>query len=181
MITTVLSDSVCIFFFTKKKDTCDNSSKELDNCNSVKDIFRLVKDTVKEILEESRAGLDIGLAELGNKSYGLVSAFYPVGSNIIVLNKTPLRRIMETEPKLLKPYLFAILLHEYLHSLGYFNEEETRKMSYAICRKVLGEEHLATQISLDTASFFPYLLYPGGHCSRNDLRVVEVEETDYIG
>ncbi len=171
------------YFFTKKNEDINGIDihNELDKCNSIKDIFDLVKDCVKEATRESRAGLDIGLAELGNKPNALISAYYPFGSNIIVLNMTPLRRIMETKPDILKPYLFAILLHEYIHSLGYADEEAVREMSYAICRDIFGEGHPATRLSLDTKEFFPYLIYPGGHPTGNELRVIEVEDIDYIG
>lgn len=156
-------------------------AEELERCGSFKDVFDLVKDCVKATLKESRAGLDIGLAELGNQPDALLGAFYQVGSNIIVVNATPLKRIMETEPKLFRPYLFSVLLHEYIHSLGYFDEATTRKLSYMICRKVFGDNHLATKISYDMRDFFPYLLYPGGHPASNRMEVVQAEDVDYIG
>lgn len=156
-------------------------AEDLDNCNSLKDVFEFMKECVEKTLRESRAGLDIGLAEMGNKDDALLSAFYPVGSNIIMLNTTPLRRIMETEPALFKPYLFSVLLHEYLHSLGYVNEADTRRLSYRICKNLFGDEHPATQISFDIRKFFPYLLYPGGHPGNKKVQVLEVDDVDYIG
>ena len=157
------------------------SSNDLDDCNTMKDIFDLVRQSVKDLLGESRAGLDIELREMGNKPGSLVSAFYPVGSNVIVLNVTPLKRIMETDPKIFRPYLFSILLHEYLHSLGYLDENEVRRMSCAICAEAFGSNHITTRISIDTQSFFNYLLYPGGHPATNKMKLIEVEEIDYIG
>ncbi|TRZ90179.1 MAG: hypothetical protein D4R88_04115 [Methanosarcinales archaeon] len=46
-------------------------------------------------------------------------AFYPVGTNVIVMNKIPLERIKETRPELYKPYIFhasitPLLPHYYL-------------------------------------------------------------------
>lgn len=156
-------------------------AEELEKCNSLKDVFSLVKECVEKTLKESRAGLDIGLAEMGNKDDALLSAFYSVGSNIIMLNTTPLRRIMETEPRLFKPYLFSVLLHEYLHSLGYVNEIDTRRLSHRICKSLFGDEHPTTQISLDMRKFFPYLLYPGGHPGQKKVQVLEIDDVDYIG
>ncbi|MFH0832209.1 MAG: hypothetical protein V1900_00605 [Candidatus Aenigmatarchaeota archaeon] len=171
----------CIPFFTAKHNDEINLCEELNDCDSIKDIFDLVKDCVKATLKESRAGLDIGLVEIGNKPDGLLSAFYPVESNIIVVNSTPLRRITETNPELFKPYLFSILLHEYIHSLGYLDEAAVRKLSYLICRKFFGEEHPATKISFDMSEFFPYLLYPKGQEPKNVMKVIEVDDIDYIG
>lgn len=159
----------------------NSRGNELEKCNSLKEVFSLVHDSVKELMRQSRAGLDIGLRELGNSSSGVLSAFYPVGSNIIVINVTPIRRIMQTEPKLFRPYIFAVLLHEYLHSLGYIDEASTRKLSHAICRELFGDEHLATRISEDITKFFPYILYPGGHPAGNRMEVMEMEDVDYIG
>ena len=156
-------------------------AEELEKCNSLKEVFGFVKECVDKTLRESRAGIDIGLAEMGNKDGALLSAFYPVGSNIIMLNTTPLRRIMETEPALFKPYLFSVLLHEYLHSLGYVNETETRQLSFKICKHLFGDEHPVTQISFDIRKFFPYLLYPGGHPGNKQVQVIEVDDLDYIG
>ncbi len=110
----------------------------LESTNSVAEIFELVKDVVQEALGESRAGLNLGFLEMGN-SQQCVFAFYPVGSNIIVMNKTPLRRIMETKPELLKPYVFSTLLHEYIHSLGYQDELYVRKLTCMICSNIFGE------------------------------------------
>lgn len=167
--------------YLKLEQLEENISDELDKCGSLKEIFGLVQDCVKETLKQSRAGLDIGLAELGNQPDGLLGAYYPVGSNIIVINATPLKRIMETKPELFKPYLFAVLLHEYIHSLGYFDELTTRRLSHAICSRLFGDDHAATQVSADMRTFFPYLLYPGGRPASNRMEVIEVEEADYIG
>ena len=161
--------------------------KRLEQAENVSEVFELVKDSVLESIGDSRAGLDLGLMELGNQSGNWLGAFYPVGSNIIVMNKTPLRRIMETEPELMKPYLFHVLLHEYLHSLGFVDERSCRILTFNICRKVLGK-HAATEMSKDIRQFMPYIAYPGGAPQLdhdvNNIEVVENfdRESDvYIG
>ncbi len=122
--------------------------------------FELVKDAVRRNEGRSRAGLMLGLQELGASQNGFIGAYYQVTSNIIIVNKTPIRRIIETNPKLLEPYSFHILLHEYIHSLGYLDEEVTKKKTYEITRKYFGEKHLATAISADINKFLPNLIYP---------------------
>src|SRR3989338_1983601 len=133
----------------------------MDEAQNISEIFEIVKDAVMETIGDSRGGLSLGLMEMGNPPNSWMGAFYPVGSNIIVMNKTPLQRIMETEPGLMKPYLFHVLLHEYLHSLGFVDERSCRLLTYNICRKILGR-HIATEMSQDIRRFMPYITYPEG-------------------
>lgn len=127
---------------------------------SLIDNFELVKNAVLKSEGKSRAGLMLGLQELGATLNGFIGAYYQIASNIIVVNTTPLRRIIETDNELLKPYGFHVLLHEYIHSLGYLDEEFTKQKTYEITKKYYGEDHLATALSKDMKHFFPNLVYP---------------------
>jgi len=102
----------------------------------------------------------LGLQELGSTMQGFIGGYYPVESNLIVLNKTPLRRIHETDPVLMKPYSFHVLLHEYIHSLGVLDEGLTRRKTYFISSECFGEDHLVTEFAKDMNKFFPNLVYP---------------------
>jgi hypothetical protein len=127
---------------------------------SLIDTFELVKDAVLKNEGRSRAGLMLGLQELGTSLSGFIGAYHQVASNIIVVNATPLRRIIETNPQLLKPYGFHVLLHEYIHSLGFLDEDITKQKTFEITSKYLGEEHVATKLSTNMNHFFPNLVYP---------------------
>lgn len=127
---------------------------------SLIDSFELVKDAVKKTEGSSRAGLMLGLQELGSSQNGFIGAYHQVASNVIVVNTTPIRRIMETNPRLLKPYGFHVLLHEYIHALGCLDETATERKTYEITKKYFGENHLATKLSTDIKKFFPNLVYP---------------------
>lgn len=154
--------------------------QKLDATGSLTEVFDLVKDAAADALNESRAGLDIGFQELGN-SQQCIFAYYPVGSNIIVMNKTPLRRIMETKPEMLRPYVFSTLLHEYLHSLGYLDEMQVRALTCTICTKLFGDS-MVTDLACNINSYLHYLTYPGGvPASGREMHVVEIEEQEYIG
>jgi len=122
--------------------------------------FEEVKTAVQQNEKRSRGGLMLGLQEIGASLDGFIGAYYPIGSNIIVVNKTPLRRILETDKHLLKPYVFHVLLHEYIHSLGYIDEDITGKKTYEISKKRFGEHHVVTEFSTDIKKFFPNLVYP---------------------
>ncbi|MDD1722931.1 MAG: hypothetical protein LUQ15_05595 [Methanothrix sp.] len=133
----------------------------LDEAKSLPDIFERVKSLVLKSMSKSRGGLMLGMANLGNNPQGYFGGFFTTGSNVIVLNKIPLQRIMETRPELYKPYVFHVLLHEYIHSLGYLDEADVKQKVYKITKEALGEEHLATQIAADAKVFIKDLAYPG--------------------
>ena len=135
-------------------------AEKLERARGLADIFELVKEVVRRTKKTGRAGLSLGLTELGNEENLLIGAFYPFGSNIIVMNKTPLRKILETDPRLFKPYTFHVLLHEYLHTLGILDEAVLRETAYKICKEVFGPKHLATQMAEGIERFLPNLLYP---------------------
>lgn len=135
--------------------------KSLENSNSLPDIFELVKDAVRKTTNLERAGLMLGLAEMGGNENFWIGAFYPVGTNMIVMNKTPLRKILETNPRLFNPYCFHILLHEYIHSLGVLDESTARRATYEISREVFGENHIVTEMARDIRKFLPHITYPG--------------------
>ena len=127
---------------------------------SLIETFEEVKKVVQKTEGKSRAGLMLGLQEIGASLDGFVGAYYPVASNIIIVNKTPLRRILETNKTLLKPYAFHVLLHEYIHTLGCLDEETTEQKTYEISKKQFGEHHIITELSIDIRKFFPSLVYP---------------------
>ena len=122
----------------------------LDEAKSLADIFEVVKSLVLNSTGKCRGGLMLGMANLGNHPQGFFGGFFTTGSNVIVLNKIPLQRIKETRPELYKPYVFHVLLHEYIHSLGYLDEAEVRSKVHHITKEALGEEHLATQMAANT-------------------------------
>lgn len=137
--------------------------------------FEEVKKAVQQNEGRSRAGLMLGLQEIGASLDGFIGAYYPVASNIIIVNKTPLRRILETNKTLLKPYTFHVLLHEYIHSLGYLDEETTEQKTYEISRKQFGEHHIVTELSTDIRKFFPSLVYPiQGWLPQKETPVIEL-------
>jgi hypothetical protein len=133
----------------------------LDEAKSLADIFEVVKSLVLNSTGKCRGGLMLGMANLGNHPQGFFGGFFTTGSNVIVLNKIPLQRIKETRPELYKPYVFHVLLHEYIHSLGYLDEADVKQKVYKITKEALGEEHLATQIAADAKVFIKDLAYPG--------------------
>jgi len=103
----------------------------------------------------------LGLADLGMRRGYFVGAFHPVGSNIIVMNKTPLKMASRsTEKRVYNAYCFHLLLHEYLHSLGYVDEYEVKELTQEVCMLALGKAHPATVMAeRGIATYFPKVTY----------------------
>ena len=134
--------------------------KLLDGTRTLADIFELVKRAVERDVGYARGGLMLALADLGNHPHGFIGAFYPIATNVIVMNKVPLTRVQETSPDLWRPYAFHVLLHEYLHSVGYVDERQCRQKVYDLSLALFGEQHVVTGIATDVSKFFPNLVYP---------------------
>ena len=103
----------------------------------------------------------LGLANLGMKRGYFIGAFYPIGSNIIVMNKAPLEvALKSTDKRVFNAYCFHLLLHEYLHSLGYANEEDVRELTHEVCRLALGNDNPATIMAeKGIGAYFPKVTY----------------------
>jgi len=161
-------------------------ARRLEKAEGLAGIFGLVKDAVRETLGKERSGLMLGLADLGVSNEGYIGAYYPVDSNVIVVNKTPMRRIQSMRPEAFKPYMFHILLHEYLHALGVLDEAATRQLAHAISHELFGEGHIATRLAKNITAVLPEIMYPSGTVAQPEAGIELVEgfdlsETSYIG
>jgi len=141
--------------------TLASFGQRLDECDSLGDVFELVKESVKRFLNRQRAGLMLGLADLGMRRGYFIGAFHPLNSNIIVMNKRPLELALRTTDKqVFNAYCFHLLLHEYLHSLGYVNEGDVKKLTYEVCELAFGRAHPATVMAeRGIAAYFPKVRY----------------------
>ncbi len=74
-----------------------------------------------------------------------VGAFHPMGTNDIVLNR---RLLGQTKSLKEKSNVFAILVHEYLHTLGYRDERKVRRLTHKVCEENFGKTHPVVQASL---------------------------------
>ncbi|HLD78784.1 MAG TPA: hypothetical protein VJB16_07185 [archaeon] len=122
-------------------------SEALESAQSIPELFAVVKAVVASTAQRQRNGLRVGFSELGIGPWGFVGAYHPLGSDLIVMNKTLLRRVAEQEPSLFRHYAFNLLLHEYLHALGVVDEAAARVLASNIALATLGEEHPATAIA----------------------------------
>jgi hypothetical protein len=117
----------------------------LDESRSYSEIWELVKETVKTTLGEHRGGMMLFLDDLPIQ----LGAYHPVGTNNIVLNRR-LVQIVEASTKsqrLVNAFIYILLLHEYLHALGYVREAETRLLVYRVSKRAFGEEHIVSRLA----------------------------------
>jgi len=119
--------------------------EQLENSRDYGDVFDVVKKAVKQSIGRERAGLMLYLGNLPLQ----VGAFHGVGSNGIVVNRKLLSSISFETIAELNSYVFTLLLHEYLHSLGYMDEGNVRRLVYEISRENFGEDHPAARFARD--------------------------------
>ncbi len=128
--------------------------REIRNASSIYDLFSIVKEIVGEYTGIERLNTEIVFSELGFYENGFIGALYHPYSNTIAINTSPLRKIVQRYPSLVKYYLFHLLLHEYIHALGISNEIKTRKLAHTISKKYFGEKHILTRLSINMKSIF---------------------------
>lgn len=167
----------------------------VDSARDYTEIFTLVKRLVERELGKSRAGIMLGLAGLGLSPNAFFGGYFVLGSNAIVLNRDVLRYVQANQPHLHNAYAFHVLLHEYLHTLGYFSEDDVRPIAWELSEAALGPAHHATRIAramvpgehAEPPEFFKNLVYPqfGWAPSRRpDIEIVkgfDPDATPYIG
>jgi hypothetical protein len=140
--------------------TYGSTAERLAAAKGIPDVFEAVKEAVRRVLGRERAGLMVVTQEIGNMPGGFLGAYFVVGANAIVVNQTPLRRIKETEPALYIPWLFGVLLHEYLHALGIIDEKEVRVVTNRVAGEVLGPDHPATKMAANPMEYIGTLAWP---------------------
>ena len=123
-----------------------NYSMELDKCEEFSEIFELVKKAVKDVLGRWRVGLMLVLADLPIS----IGAYHSLGSNSIIVNRKILEAVKDSSKskRKLNSWIFLVLLHEYLHSLGYVDVDEVKALSIKIVKEKFGRDHPLTQLAL---------------------------------
>jgi hypothetical protein len=133
-------------------------------------VFRVVRDAVHRVLGIERPGLGLGLSNLPP----YVGAYWQVTGNLIVMNEGLVQamRANASSPLEFNSFVYVILAHEYLHSLGYLDETAVRRVTAHVTRTAFGPDHVATRMAEgDLWRLYPFLSYvPGGNGQR--LKVV---------
>jgi hypothetical protein len=126
------------------------------------DIFEKVKQDVNKEIGRHRAGLQLGLIEMGmfQGGLGFIGGMFFTGGTMILMNVTPLRIIVETQSEeIVWAYTYHILLHEYLHSLGFYNESQVLQLTLEISANVFKDAKHPTVVIAKNGlrTYFPNL------------------------
>ena len=118
---------------------------KLKEANGYGEVWNTVKETVKDCLGKHRVGMMLFLDHLPLQ----LGAYHSVGTNNIVLNKSLVEIVEATVDSRLEvnAFVYSILLHEYLHALGYMSEHEVRRLVHRISRESFGKDHVATNLA----------------------------------
>jgi hypothetical protein len=117
---------------------------KIQSASNYDELFEMVKRVVEKEIGRHRAGLALVLADMPNT----IGAFHPVGSNSIVLNKALVRAMRSVVGgSHVNSFIFMVLMHEYLHSLGFLDEADVRRLCRNICTAALGADHESVSMS----------------------------------
>jgi len=127
----------------------------IEDADGFKEVWEIVKETVKVSLGQHRLGMLLFLDDLPIH----IGAYHSLGTNNIVLNRT-LLNIVETvtkSKKLVNAFVYSILTHEYLHALGHISESKVRSLVYEVSKQCFGVDHIVTELAEKT----PWMLIKG--------------------
>jgi hypothetical protein len=136
--------------------TLHDNRRALSSAEGFDTIFEMVKSATERTLGLHRAGLTLVLGDIPNE----VGAYHEMGSNAIVMNRNLLRIVekLSRSRSRRNSYVFMILLHEYLHSLGYTSDRQVRQLGRRIADEFLGKKHPAGEMAVRPLDqFFPDL------------------------
>ncbi|MFX1312111.1 MAG: hypothetical protein ACFFHD_05820 [Promethearchaeota archaeon] len=123
-------------------------------------IFQKVKQDVKKVYGRHRAGLSLGIVEMGMYQGSFIGGMHFSPGTDIVMNKTPLEIILKEQPyEIVWAYTYHILLHEYIHSLGIMDEHQCRIITLKISEEIFKETDHPTIILARNGigAYFPNL------------------------
>jgi len=121
-------------------------------------VYRVVRAAVRQVLGSERPGLGLALSDLPPE----LGAYWQVTGNLIVLNEG-LVETMRAHAKSaleLNSFVFVVLAHEYLHSLGYLDEASVRQVTARVAREAFGSEHLVSRMAEGNLwQMYPFLAW----------------------
>ncbi len=130
------------------------NKEKLASAGGFDEVFELVKKAVDQVMGIHRAGLTLVLGDIPNQ----IGAYHEMGSNAIVMNRNLMKivwRSTRSRPRR-NAYTFMILLHEYLHTLGFEDDAQVRELSRRITDAYVGKGHVAGEMAVSPLDkFFP--------------------------
>jgi len=158
------------------------NKERLASAGGFDEIFELVKKAVDQVIGVHRAGLTLVLGDIPNH----VGAYHEMGSNAIVMNRNIMKIVWRSTKSRQRrnSYTFMILLHEYLHTLGFSDDAQVRELSRKITDAYVGKGHIAGEMAVSSLDkFFPeisqYAMFRDNG-SFETIRKFDTSSTSYI-
>lgn len=135
-------------FMSEWKDTAsyvEACRLRLEEAKGFREVYELVKNTVKHSLGMHRQNMLLFLDDLPLQ----VGAYHQVGTNNIIMNRRLLDVVQAaaSSRQVVNAFIYSILLHEYIHALGYLEESKVKALVYRVSEEAFGEEHTATRLA----------------------------------
>nr|MDO8119673.1 hypothetical protein [Candidatus Sigynarchaeota archaeon] len=97
-------------------------------------MFERIKRDVQKVLKQRRAGLNLGFVDMGMSPQGFIGGMFFSGGTMILMNTRALQVLIEETkshdiPEIAEYYVYHVLMHEYIHSLGYLDERECQDVT----------------------------------------------------
>ena len=117
----------------------------LENAKNYAEVWQIVKDSVEFAQAKRRDGMMLFLDDLPLQ----LGAYYPVGTNNIVLNRALVDIVEQSisSKSTVNALTYNLLLHEYLHALGELSEAGVRKGVVEVAQRCFGDQHIATEVA----------------------------------
>jgi len=147
------------------------------------EIFEQVRHDVKTIYGRHRAGLSLGLVDMGMYRGAFIGGMHFAPGHDIVMNTKPLEFIIKEHPHdIIRAYTYHILLHEYIHSLGVLDETMCRQITLNISEEIFQDEsHPAVVLAKKGLGIlFPNLklIYSSPNLSPEGLKIEYIKGFD---
>jgi hypothetical protein len=125
--------------------TAPQFGEELNKAKDYAEVWKIVKETVEYAMGKRGGCMMLFLDDLPLQ----LGAYYPVGTNNIVLNRALVDVVEASLSDKIKvnALIYNLLLHEYLHALGEMSEVGVRRQVVDVAKKSFGEMHLATELA----------------------------------
>ena len=128
-------------------------------------IFKRVKRDVEEVFRNEvtfsarnvrRAGLSLGLADMGMYRGGFIGGMHFAPGTEIVMNKSPLRIIIKTQPfEIVWAYTYHILLVLYIKSLGVIDKRQCKLHALKVSKEIFkNADHPANIMARNGIQYF---------------------------
>nr|MDO8118346.1 hypothetical protein [Candidatus Sigynarchaeota archaeon] len=137
----------------------------------IPDVFEGVKRDVKKVINRSRAGLNLGFVEMGISSQGFIGGMFFSGGTMILMNVTALDVLVNEintnankSPEMAISYVYHVMMHEYIHSLGFLDETTCQQVTRHVTRKLFPPDHpVAIMAERGIGVYFPRFTYAPEH------------------